>query len=618
MKKYILFAVLAAATMSLVSCDEVLDRGQKNTPTDEVFWKTESDLSMYANGFYDIYFIGHASGWTSGYTFRGLTFSDDIVTTGKQSSFENQVPSSRGTTATDLGSTFMTQYAADTCSFGMIRNASIMLDRIEERMKGVISDEAYNHWHAVASFFKVMAYHRIVITFGDVPWFDKTVETSDYDVMYKDRDSREFVTDKLYDMCQNDVLKNMRTNDGDNKLNRYVAAAFISRIFLIEGTWQKYHNNNAQLSNKYLTLAKQAAEIVMNSGKYAIDQPTRVLFGSDNLAGNKECLMYRHYDAAMSVMHCITSYSNGNESSPQPANLAMLKSYICQDGLPYSNAKSIGKGLELTVENITATRDPRFEATFIDTADVSSSSLVYPCKYTDRTCIDLSVADMGRVTKYNSSTNTFDCPVIRYAEVLLNWAEATAELGTFTQADADKSINVLRDRPLDDHATAKGIKKTAHMTVADINAAFDPERDQDVDPIIWEIRRERRMELSFEYSRLVDIRRWKKLHYMDNTKYPDTMLGPWIDLSKHFIENGKSTFLYTKGEPVKERHVMKADGTIVYFDGTNEAEMVGYYMPTNVQARDAFSDRSYLAPVGESQINQYKDKGYTLTQTKGW
>lgn len=46
--------------------------------------------------------------------------------------------------------------------------------------------------------------------------------------------------------------------------------------------------------------------------------------------------------------------------------------------------------------------------------------------------------------------------------------------------------------------------------------------------------------------------------------------------------------------------------------------MVGYYMPTNVQPRNTFSDRSYCSPVGEQEINAYAEKGFKLTQTTGW
>jgi hypothetical protein len=64
--------------------------------------------------------------------------------------------------------------------------------------------------------------------------------------------------------------------------------------------------------------------------------------------------------------------------------------------------------------------------------------------------------------------------------------------------------------------------------------------------------------------------------------------------------------------------VQKTDGTIVTYDGTNAAEMVGYYVPVSISNRDPFTDRVYLAPLGETQINEYAEKGFTLTQTPGW
>ena len=67
MKKYIILSALALG-MSLASCNDILDRPQLNTPTDESFWNSESDVRLYANSFYTTYFVGYSSGWTSTYT----------------------------------------------------------------------------------------------------------------------------------------------------------------------------------------------------------------------------------------------------------------------------------------------------------------------------------------------------------------------------------------------------------------------------------------------------------------------------------------------------------------------------------------------------------------------
>ena len=66
------------------------------------------------------------------------------------------------------------------------------------------------------------------------------------------------------------------------------------------------------------------------------------------------------------------------------------------------------------------------------------------------------------------------------------------------------------------------------------------------------------------------------------------------------------------------RQVIDANGNRIKFDGTNADAMVGFYVPLSAANRDGFTERSYCAPVGRAQINQYKERGYTLTQTKGW
>lgn len=608
MKKYI-STLFAAAAIILIGCDSVLDRPQLNTPTDETYWKTEMDARLFSNGFYPNYFIGYGAGWSTAYSpLRGYGFSDDVASQGKQGSFENTVPSSRASTSEQAVATYLEQYVGPSWNFAWIRRANVFLNRLETNMKGNVSNEAYNHWHSVATFFKCFSYARLVATFGDVPYFEADFTNNDKETMFKDRDSRVYVMDKVHDLLKNEVLVNMRTNDGVNVLNRYVAAAFASRWMLFEGTWQKYHGGDQAAATKYLTLAKEAAEMIINSGQYEIDTPLRELFGSMDLKGNKEALMYRHFDAAQSLTHCVASYSNGQESQAPAPNLSLVKSFICQDGKVYQNS-SLQNANTLSIANLAKTRDPRFEATFIDRVNTNSVTLLYASKFINREALTLE--NPGANPNYGSSTNPNDGPVIRYAEVLLNWIEAKAELGGVTQDDIDKSINRLRRRPLDATSKAKGITNTADMKLNDITASFDPARDADVEPLIWEIRRERRMEMVYEHCRLHDIKRWKKLDYMDNVKYPDTMIGPWVDMPKEVPS-------YLDAQYIGKRQVKKADGTIITFDGTNAAEMVGYYIPTNAQSRDVFSSRSYCAPVGEQQINQYAEKGFKLTQTKDW
>jgi len=474
-----------------------------------------------------------------------------------------------------------------------------------------ITASVYQHWSAVARFFRGYEYSRLVSVFGDVPYYDKVIGDSEFDLLYKDRDSRTVVMDKVYDDFVY-VLDNMRLTDGNNQyLNKYIAAGFISRFMLFEGTWQKYQLNNTEKAKKYLDLAVRASDLVMASGKFSFASDFRSLFGSEDLASNKEVIMFRAYDAAIGVTHSVASYSNLYESQSAAPNLRLAKAFLCNDGKPYK-LSSVANADKLDIKSMVATRDPRFEATFWDAPKKESSTLLYACKFIDREGVKQYPGPY--LPKYGSSTNTNDAPIMRLAEVVLNWIEAKAELATMagaavTQADLDVSINAIHNRPLDATAIAKGIKKTAPLTLATLSD--DPDRDADVPALIWEIRRERRMEFVFEHTRLMDLKRWKKINYMNGTANPDQLLGLWINFQTEYPE-------WLVAAKVNKLKVKKADGTVVTYTGTNGADMVGYLVPENISDRDPFTDKVYLAPIGNTQISEYLDKGYTLTQTPGW
>lgn len=608
MKKYSITLFLIALVFS--SCEDFLNRQPLTQMNDVNYWANENNLRLFANGFYSNYFVGYNDTWGVDYApLRGYDFADDFASAGKQGSFETQAPTSRASTSESIS--MMTTYAGPSWNFAWIRKASLFLERIEEMKDGRIDEEEYKHWSAVARFFRGYEYSRLVSVFGDVPYFDHLVGDTELEVLYKDRDDRTYVMDKVYEDFEY-ALANLRLSDGDSQfLNRYIAAGFISRLMLFEGTWQKYHLNNTEKAKQYLEQAVRAGDLVMASGKWSFGSDFRSLFGSENLNGNPEVIMVRNYDAGLGVTHHLASYSNATEGQAAAANLSLAKSFICNDGQPYQ-LSSVANADQLDIANMIATRDPRFEATFLDKPKKESATLLYAAKFIDRE--GPTYYGSSYPSKYGSNTNTNDAPVMRLGEVVLNWIEAKAELATLggaavTQADIDASINAIRNRPLDEVAITKGIQKTAPLLIAAV--PDDPARDADVPPLLWEIRRERRMEFVFEHSRLLDIKRWKKIEYMDGATNPDILRGLWIDFQTEFPE-------WLIPAKVNKLKVQKADGAIVIYSGSNAAEMVGYYVPENVSNRDPFTERVYLAPVGEAQISEYTDKGYTLSQSPGW
>lgn len=602
----------------LSSCNkDVLDRNQLVNLEDETGWGNELALRLYSTGFYSNYFTGYNTGYATAYApVTGYNFSDDLTKRNIQDNFENAVPASRksqyaSTIALMETPEMLREYSGPTWSFAYVRKANIFINRIETKTKPNINDETYRHWMAVARFFRGFEYSRLVEVFGDVPYYDKELKDTETELLYKDRDSRAVVMDRVYEDFQY-VLDNMRTNDGKQYLNKYVAASFISRLMLFEGSFLYYHNLDKDRAKKYLEMAQKASELVMGAGAYSFTSDFKSLFSSDDLSSNKEVILYRTYDNTKSVTHSVGSYSNGTERQENSANLVLIKSFICNDGKPWQKSDIANAG-SFTLKDLAVTRDPRFEASFFEKPLTSSSTLFYAFKFASRDALTY----LGKTypAAWGGMTNISDAPVIRLAEVVLNFIEAKQILAdgfggsAVTQGDIDKSINAIRNRPLDATASAKGVKKTAPLQLGAI--ASDPARDGDVSPLLWEIRRERRMEFVYEGLRLLDLKRWKKLDYMNFSKDPDYFRGPWInakqDIPALLDASKKGLF-----------KVVDQNNNIITYDGTNADQMVGYYLVETVQNRESFSDRAYMSPVGLEQVNEYAAKGFKLTQTKGW
>lgn len=620
-----IFSIIAIALIGLMgftSCSDVLDRPSKTEKEDDNYWDNEAKVRLYANSFYDYFFPGYGTGWTVYYApgVNNTSFSDDALSNSSQTNFTRQVPLSKGAITTTT-SNYQSEYQGPTWNFAFIRKINIMRDRLEDRMKGSLSDEAYNHWMGFARLFHGIEYARLVNVFGDVPYYEHELSNLDRDEVYKDRTPRDEVMDKVYEDFDF-ALNNIRKSDGEGNINRYMAAALVCRYALYEGSWQKYYYNNNERAKKFFELAKTAGDVVINSGRYAIVTPFRDLFCSTDLTKAKDVLLYRKYDSSLGKTHCVASYCNVNEALAQGPTADLIKSFCCVDGKSYQES-TVASATDFRLEKLIMTRDPRFEATFYDSLTNSSrSSMLYVVKFIPRAALNyLSEPGGTPATAWTGTNNTTGFPVLRYSEVLLNWIEAKAELETLggaavTQDDIDISINAIRDRPLDAGQEALGVQKTAHMELATLSD--DPDRDADVPQLLWEIRRERRMEFAFEQGRIIDLRRWHKLNYMDTTENPDILFGAYVDISR----SGKNSMLGDMKNYVGKLRVQKANGEFVVYDGNNKRQVKGWFQAETTEPRQPFLNitnvNPYLCPIGTNQINDYQIHGYTLTQTPGW
>ena len=578
--------LLLATAVSFSSCDDFLTRDPQDTVTDvPSFWNNEENLRTSFLDYYTYFFPGYRSGWNRADNFAETNVADWTDDNAQEVAtlFTKVAPT------TD----------ADNWDFEKIRNMNLLLSRIQSSSLG---EEAKNHWSGVARLFRAMEYAKLVQKFGDVPYYDAVVGSTDNEQLYRARDPRTTVMDKVNEDLAF-ACANIRVNDGTKGLtvNRAVAQGFASRIMLFEGTWQKYHANNTAKAAEYLKAAKDYAAALMQTNAYSIAPSYKSLTTSEDLAGNPEIIMYRSYVENV-VMHSLMSFQNTEHEMSSPSR-SFVDAFLTKNGLPIHQAGNTdykGKEYAKEIQN----RDPRL-ADNIDeesglrlngVAAVYAASGYYANRYVNK---DLINKPGGM-----SSTNTTDAPVMKLNEVMLNYIEAAAELAdlgqyTLTQADFDKTINAIRDRQSTQMPHLALAGNALKVNGVEIN---DPDRDATVKPIIWEIRRERRVELAYEGLRFNDLRRWGKLEYADMTKNKKLNMGAWINKAD-YPENAEALAKIT---------LCDENGNIVT---GNE----GYIMPiTEVAKMRVMADKDYLYPIPVDQITMYENHGFKLTQNPGW
>lgn len=575
--------VLLFLALAFIGCEkDFLEVPPQDQFQDPAYWSSEENVKTFAYGFYPAYFVGYGSSFAWGSYFSGEVLNDDFAPSAP-AQFTRNVPASGGG-----------------WSFSWVRKANIFINRVQEVP---MEEEAIAHWTGIGRFFRGLEYHDLVNRFGDVPWYENELSENDQEALYRPRDPRVFIMDKVLEDFQFAADNVRETVENEQQMvDRNVVLGFMSRVFLFEGTWQKYHGNNPTKAAEYLAAAKWAANEVIMSGDFSLGD-YREVFNSLSLAGNPEVMLYREYESGV-LTHALNSYNN-KEPQTGPSKDA-LDAYLAEDGLPVeiSDVDQGDKG----IDNLFANRDPRMSETFVSyelrvnqLASNYSTTGIATHKFLNEEIKDQTVG--------SSNLNPTDAPIIRYGEVLINYAEAAAELATLggaalTQEDLDKSVNVLRDRPGVDlpHLQVIGGEPAVNGVTYD-----DPDRDPTVPAIIWEIRRERRVELMQEGFRYDDLRRWAQLDNVDTVENPEINMGAWINKAELQATDPAANLAAVR--------IADEDGNLLPVDAVE-----GYIMPaTTATVQRSFNDpKVYLEPLPLDQIKLYSDQGVTLVQNPGW
>lgn len=592
MKNIIKISLVVVAIM--FGCnDEFLERQPLDQITSETFWNTENDLRVYNNSFYELardddevpIMMGHDDGFNSHrYGIWHLSgFSDDTAPRHSRHDNYQRVRAGKHTVPTDP---FMYGYQG----WDFLRAINVGMDNYD---KADVSEEVRNQYVGEARLFRGWFYHDKVSKFGDVQWVETELDITDDEILYGERDNRDFVMEKVLEDL-NFAVEHMPDDWGDGnapgRLNRWCALLVKSRVCLFEGTWRKYHGgSNPEM---WLQEAADAAQELIQSGPYSLYTTGDPNFDynashrMDDLSGNPEVLYWRRYELGIYTNH-VVSYHTGYNGG---ATKSLVEDYLSTDGLPIT-LSPLYQGDEV-YENIWENRDPRLRQTILHPDDQAiyrygnhdPDVTRYPQiqgmttpgikTYTGYHIIKVYDNDAAFATYNTSSTPAI---TLRFAEALLNYAEAKAELGTITQADLDMSINLLRDRVA-----------MPHMTM---DVPMDPRYANDgVSALIVEIRRERRIELFMEGFRYDDLRRWKQGKKLEDKDYGIR----WDEAYRNQID--------PNGEVTVQSSVVDGEEYLDIYKGTDYADPV-------------FDEsKHYLWPLPLSALSQNQN----LSQNPGW
>ena len=478
MKKNIILYSFIALLSGTAGCSDMLDEYPLDAISPETYYNNADELRSATNQFYGM-FPGAASGYTE---------SADVVCT---FNLPAEVQGIR--TVPTSGGGWNWEYLR---AVNFYLSHSVRCDDVDAR----------EHFDGIARFFRAYFYFEKVKRFGEVPWFDRELSSTDPE-LFRPRDSRDFIMDKILDDLTY-AINNISDKKDLYNVTHWTALALKSRICLFEGTYRKYHGIPGY--EKFLDECATASKLFIDNAPYAIyktgAQPYRDLFSSMN-AIEEEVILARDYDRAQNVMH----EANANTLSPtygRPGmNKKIVNSYLMTNGDRFTDQP----GYEtMQYYDEMQTRDPRLPQTVVGP--------VYMRIYSDAVSSpNFGASTTGyQITKwvtdasgdgYLGSSN--DYILFRAAEVYLNYAEAKAELGTLTQDDLKISIKKIRDRVGMPNIDMDAANANPDPYLCALESGYQNVTGPNKG-VILEIRRERTIELLLEGFRYYDIIRWKE------------------------------------------------------------------------------------------------------------
>ena len=478
MKKNIILYSFIALLSGTAGCSDMLDEYPLDAISPETYYNNADELRSATNQFYGM-FPGAASGYTE---------SADVVCI---FNLPAEVQGIR--TVPTSGGGWNWEYLR---AVNFYLSHSVRCDDVDAR----------EHFDGIARFFRAYFYFEKVKRFGEVPWFDRELSSTDPE-LFRPRDSRDFIMDKILDDLTY-AINNISDKKDLYNVTHWTALALKSRICLFEGTFRKYHGIPGY--EKFLNECATASKLFIDNAPYAIyqtgAQPNSDIFSSMN-AIEEEVILARDYDRSQNVMH----EANANTLSPtygRPGmNKKIVNSYLMTNGDRFTDQPGY-KTMQYYDEM--QNRDPRLTQTVVGPGymRINSDKVESPNFSSSTTGYQITkwVTDASG-DGYLGSSN--DYILFRAAEVYLNYAEAKAELGTLTQEDLKISIKKIRDRVGMPNIDMDAANANPDPYLCALESGYQNVTGPNKG-VILEIRRERTIELLLEGFRYYDIIRWKE------------------------------------------------------------------------------------------------------------
>lgn len=604
MKKILIPLAIFFAALSLSSCEDFLTKTPETKLSPGSYFSSAAELDLWANKFYNDFMPGAAD--------LAELNADDQVSASSLSAIQ------RGTRTPTS-----TPWSND--MWKALRRVNYMLENNK------CPDEATkNMYDGVCYFFRAWFYYYRVRVFGDMPWYDHVVGSADSLDLKRPRDPRGYVMlkaiqdlDKAYEL-----LPAKWSSDAVYHVSKDAALALKSRIALFEGTFRKYHAGTEYVPNDsetfdgvtvssewFLRQAADAAGKMLGSRKLYTGNSLKLASKATNAsyreyflledAETSETILARRYNVDLLIRHGIQF---DFASQRRSATNRFVNHYLQADGTPIQERS----GWEtLSYYDVFQNRDPRMAQTLHGPSYVALGKSVHEeLDFGKRTFNGYRIIKyISDDTHETATTSTTDYPVLRYAEVLLNYAEAKAELGELTVDDLDKTINVIRARVGMPALTAVPTKEDALM------AQYYPNAKGSQKAAILEVRRERTVELFCEGLRQWDLLRWGEGKWL-TAKANGGFQGIYIPaLGEYDLDkDGKvDLLLYSGTKPgttAPANNQLKVGGELTLSEGDH-----GYMTYFAKEAYEWNESRDYLWPIPADQRSLTHG---ALTQNPGW